>query len=148
MVLVKTKRSKGHGGKSAVFCAIKPALFGLAAAAAVSLLFILLFAFVFVIMKSIVSSAIIPLSLFAIIIGCFLGAYICATISGERGLIYGIVIGLLLFCFIYMLGMAMGEEYFGTLAIVKLVLLLLAGGIGGWLGSNHAHKRSRTRGHH
>lgn len=103
----------------------------------------MLFAIVFVIMKSIVSSAIIPLSLFALTIGCFVGAYICASISRERGFLFGLAIGLILFTILYILGVAMGAKYFGTILIIRLICLLAAGCFGGWLGSNHAHTKRK-----
>lgn len=143
MVRVKKRKNKRCNSNSA-FRLFKPVIFGIAAAIIISLLFIMLFAIVFVIMKSIVSSAIIPLSLFAIIIGCFVGAFICATISRARGFIYGLVIGLILFAVVWLLSIAMGDEYFGSLLIIKLICLLAAGGFGGWIGSNHAHTRRKT----
>lgn len=137
----KSRKNKKCGGS--IFHLIKPALLGLAAAIVIAILFIVLFALIFVIMKCIVSSAIIPLSLFAIIIGCFVGAFVCACISRERGFIYGLLIGFTLFAVVYVLGLALGSGYFGTLAVIKLICLLAAGGFGGWCGSNRAHTKRR-----
>lgn len=142
--MVRVKKRKNRSCNSSAFRFFKPVIFGIAAAIIISLLFIMLFAIVFVIMKSIVSSAIIPLSLFAITIGCFVGAFICATISRARGFIYGLVIGLILFAVVWLLSIAMGDEFFGSLLIIKLICLLTAGGCGGWIGSNHAHTKRKT----
>lgn len=142
MVRAKKRKNRCRSGNS-VFHIFKPMIFGLAAAVIISLLFIVLFAVVFVIMKSIVSSAIIPLSLFALTIGCFVGAYICACISRERGFLFGLAIGLILFAVIYVLGVAMGENCFGTILIIRLICLLISGCFGGWLGSNHAHTKRK-----
>lgn len=144
MTITKSRSSsKRRTGNSSFFCVIKPALIGIAAAAVFTFIFIMIFALAFVIMKSIVSSAIIPLSLFAMTIGCFAGAYICGCISRERGFIYGIVIGLMLFLTAYILGMAMGEDYFGSLSIIRLICLLVSGGFGGWFGSNNARTKRK-----
>ena len=121
----------------------KPFLAGLIAALAVSMLFVMTFALVFVVMKSIVTSAIIPLSVVALMLGCFAGGWVCGSISRNRGLFYGLAIGLTVFVGAWIIGIAMGEDTFSLTVAVKLVLLLLAGGCGGWLGSNRVRPRRK-----
>ena len=139
---MKNRRPGGSCGGGAVSI-VKPTAVGVAAALLVAMAFVMIFALVFVIMKSIVASAVVPLSLLALMIGCFVGGFLSASISRERGLLYGLAIGAIVFLGAWIIGIAMGGETFGWLTAVKLVLLLLAGGCGGWVGSNRAHTRRR-----
>lgn len=145
MARAKRRRNRCYGGSSAGAASmLKPILFGLVIAGITAFVFIMIFALVFVIMKAIVASAIIPLSLIALMLGCFVGGFVCGTVTRSRGLFYGLAIGGIVFLAVWLIGIAMGEEVFGLLIVIKLVCLLLAGGCGGWIGSNHAYtKRSR-----
>lgn len=136
------RRSRSCGGNW--FTPVKPVLLGLAAAGLTALVFVMVFALVFVLMKAIVSSAVIPLSLTALILGCFVGGLLCGIIAKARGLLYGLAVGGIIFLAVWLVGIALGEAPFGLLAAVKLVSLLLAGGCGGWLGSNRAYTRRRS----
>ncbi len=131
--------SMGSGGASM----IKPVMLGLVIAAVVAFVFIMIFALVFVIMKAIVSSAVIPLSLIALMIGCFVGGLVCGTVARSRGLLYGLAIGFIVFLSVWLFGMAMGADAFSLITAIKLICLLLAGGCGGWMGSNHAYTKRR-----
>ncbi len=121
----------------------KPFLFGLIASLAVSMLFVMAFSLVFVVMKSIVTSAVIPLSVVALMLGCFAGGWVCGSISRSRGLFYGLAVGLTVFVGAWIIGIAMGEDTFSLAVAVKLILLLLAGGCGGWLGSDRVRPRRK-----
>lgn len=139
MVHAKKRRrnrcvSSGSGGSAVNI--VKPVAIGLAAALIVSMVFVMVFAVIFVMMKAIVTSAVIPLSLVALMLGCFVGGFLCASISRQRGLFYGLALGLIVFLGAWVIGIAMGGETFGILVAVKLALLLLAGGCGGWIGAN------------
>ncbi len=139
----KLRYSRSCGGRNPAIRIAKPFLIGLTAALVVAMAFVMIFALVFVVMKSIVSSAVIPLSVVALMLGCFAGGYICGSISRERGLFYGLAIGLAVFVGAWIIGIAMDEDAFSLLVAVKLVLLLLAGGCGGWLGSNRVRPRRK-----
>ena len=121
----------------------KPFVIGLVAALIVAMAFVMLFALVFVLMKSIVSSAVIPLSVISLMFGCFAGGWICGSISRQRGLFYGLAIGVAVFLGAWIIGIAMDEKAFSIAVAVKLILLLAAGGCGGWLGSNRVKPRRR-----
>ena len=113
----------------------KPFIIGLISALIVSMAFVMLFALVFVIMKSIVTSAIIPLSVVSLVLGCFAGGWICGSVSRGRGLFFGLAIGLTVFLGAWIIGIAMDEKAFSLAVAVKLALLTIAGGCGGWIGS-------------
>ncbi|MBQ9900830.1 MAG: TIGR04086 family membrane protein [Clostridia bacterium] len=134
---------KCSGGGNPALQIGKPFVFGLVAALVVSMAFVMLFALLFVVMKSIVSSAVIPLSVVSLMLGCFAGGWICGSVSRQRGLFYGLAIGLTVFLGAWIIGIAMDEAAFSFAVIVKLILLLLAGGCGGWLGSNRVRRKRR-----
>ena len=98
----------------------KPFLFGLIASLAVSMLFVMAFSLVFVVMKSIVTSAVIPLSVVALMLGCFAGGWVCGSISRSRGLFYGLAVGLTVFIGAWIIGIAMGEDTFSLTATARL----------------------------
>lgn len=123
------------------WCAARPAVLGLLAAIAVSLTLCAVFALVFVIIESIAESAVIPLSLLAVALGCFLGAYICAALSRCRGIIYGAVIGFVLFVLLWIIGLFCSDSYFGTQSTIKLIVLIGTGCCGGYLGMGAKKKR-------
>ena len=132
----------GNCGNPALQIA-KPFLVGLVASLVVAMAFVMLFALAFVLMKSIVSSAVIPLSVISLMAGCFVGGWICGSVSRQRGLFYGLAIGLAVFLGSWIIGIAMDEKAFSIAVLVKLILLLAAGGCGGWLGSNRVKPRRR-----
>lgn len=120
---------------------IRPALLGLLAAFAVTLLLIALFSLIFVIVEKIAESAVIPLALASAAVGCFTGALICTVITRCRGIIYGMLIGLAMFVVIWGIGLFCSDSIFGTHTIVKLILLLTAGAAGGCAGKSRRFSR-------
>lgn len=148
MTRVKSGRSKYARGGSCCTPALKigkPFVIGLVTALVVSMAFVMVFALVFVVMKSIVTSAVVPLSAVSLMLGCFAGGWICGSVSRERGLFYGLAIGLTVFLGAWIIGIAMDEKAFSLTVAVKLVLLLLAGGCGGVLGSNKPKPRRKRK---
>ncbi len=122
---------------------VRPALAGLLLSCAVTAALIAAFSLVFVLLETIFDSAIVPLALISAALGCFAGAYLCAAMIRRRGLIFGLLTGLLMFVVIWLLGLMCSEGLFGTETAVKLLLLLLSGGAGGYIGGMCQHKRRK-----
>lgn len=69
-------------------------------------------------------------------LGAFVGAYFTARMSGEKGMLYGILSGALLFVVLFISGMVAVREPVTTITLVKSTLMLLTGAIGGIIGVN------------
>lgn len=81
-------------------------------------------------------AAILPLAIAAAAIGAFLAGLTAAAVSGQRGLLFGAVCGLLLWLLILLAGVARYTGVSGGNTLIKLAALVLAGGVGGVLGVN------------
>lgn len=121
--------------------AIKPAVLGLLAAFAVTMLFIAVFALLFVIIKEIAESAIVPIALISAVVGCFAGAYICALRARGGAVLCGIAIGAAMFVAIWIIGVFSSNSIFGTETIIKFFLLIGAGFAGGCAGQKHKSRK-------
>jgi putative membrane protein (TIGR04086 family) len=69
-------------------------------------------------------------------IGAFLAGLTAAAVARQNGLLLGAVCGLLLFLLILVAGVARYAGVSGTHALLKFVVLLVCGSIGGVLGVN------------
>lgn len=117
----------------------RPILIGLLAAVATMVVIIALFSLFFVIIESIAQSAIVPMSLLAAALGCFIGAYICTSVTKCRGLVFGAIVGFCVFVVIWLISLV-GGGLFGTRTAIKFLLLIFSGCIGGYLGCNSKRK--------
>lgn len=86
-------------------------------------------------------TAVTPVALAAVAIGAFIGGLAAARWSRERGLLYGAGVGLLLFLLITIVGIAVMQELSGTMVMLKAVLTIGAGALGGVLGVNVKNRR-------
>ena len=90
-----------------------PTLAGFAAAALATALLCGVFSLVFFLLNKIVYSAVLPLALLSAAAGAFIGGLVCARITCCRGLIYGAVVGLLLFALLTVIGLLCDGDPFG-----------------------------------
>jgi len=126
---------KGRGVPDGIGELCRPVGVGLLAAVATMVIIIAAFSLFFVIIESIAQSAIVPMSLLAAGLGCFIGSFICTSFTRCRGVLFGAVIGFAVFVIIWLIGL-LGGEFFGSRTVIKFVLLLLCGCFGGYLGCN------------
>lgn len=82
------------------------------------------------------ASAVTPVALAAAAIGAFVGGFVAARLSRERGLLYGAGVGLLLFLLITIVGIVASQEFRGTMMLIKAALTIGFGALGGVLGVN------------
>lgn len=122
---------------------IRPAMIGLLLSCALTAGLVALFSFVFVLLETIVDSAIVPLALISAAVGCFAGAFLCASLVRGKGLIFGVAIGIMMFIAVWILGIVCSNQIFGSETAIKLLLLIIAGGAGGYLGSGYRSKRRK-----
>ncbi len=135
--------SKNKGTGVILWDSARPAIVGLLLSCAVTAGLIAAFSLLFVLLESIAESAVVPLALLSAAAGCFVGAFICASMVKHYGIIFGVVIGLMMFMVIIVIGLMGKEGLFGTETVIKLLVLLISGGSGGYLGGSC--KRNRRK---
>lgn len=129
--------------KNALWEMARPTVVGLLLSCGVTAGLIAAFSLVFVLLESIADSAVVPLALISAALGCFAGAFLCASMVRHRGVIFGAVIGLMMFLLICLIGLMNSDGLFGTETVIKLLLLLISGCIGGYLGSGYRRNRRK-----
>lgn len=75
-------------------------------------------------------------------ISVLIGSYIAAAITRSRGLITGLIIGALIFILLTILGFCAKNNSVGIMTLLRAVVLLLLGALGGIRGVN---KKERVR---
>ena len=103
---------------------------------------LLLFASALVSMGSMDTGTFIPVNMVSLSIGSFVGGWLCARFMKEKGLIWGMLCALAVFVFTASVLFIMGVEP-TVQVLLRLLLMLPAGAIGGVLGVNKKKKRRR-----
>ena len=81
-------------------------------------------------------AAVLPLAIAAAAAGAFAGGLAAAAAAGQRGLAVGALCGLVLYLLILLAGFIRYSGVSGGTAVLKLAVLIVAGGLGGVLGVN------------
>lgn len=74
-------------------------------------------------------------------IGAFAGGFAAARKIGRRGLLLGLAVGGLIFLLVTIAGFFVGPVSVSIFTVLKLVVMLLSGAIGGVAGINLGRKR-------
>lgn len=85
----------------------------------------------------------VPFSMIISCLGVAAGAYTLSVARGERGLLLGAALGLAFFVVLILFALLLGNSEFSALALLRLVLLLVAGAAGGYLGMSQKEKSKR-----
>lgn len=85
----------------------------------------------------------VPFSMIISCLGVAGGAYTLSVARGERGLLLGAALGFVFFAILILLALVTRNSEFSALALLRLVLLLVAGAAGGYLGMSQKEKSKR-----
>ena len=118
---------------------IRPLLIGVAVGILVCTLLLLLMAAV-IQRVDVPRGAALPLAVVAAAVGAFAGGLTAALISRQRGLLLGAISGLVLFLLVLLAGLARYAAVDGPTALLKAVVLVVAGAVGGVLGVNRRRR--------
>ena len=66
-----------------------------------------------------------------------------AALHGEKGMLYGLLMGAMFFVALWIAALAQGQTEFTSLSAVKGVAMMSAGAIGGYLGIALRERRRR-----
>lgn len=104
------------------------------------LLILCLICGILMMMSSIPTDSLPYITLAAVAIGVFPGAYIAAAINGSKGLIVGLLCSGAVFLCLLIIGLCSGSNQLGALTLVRLVIALIFGALGGIKGVNRKEK--------
>lgn len=73
-------------------------------------------------------------------VSVLIGAFIAAAIAKSRGLIVGLLVGAVALLVTFIVGMSLPENDIGVLTLIRAVVLLLCGALGGIRGVNRKER--------
>lgn len=73
-------------------------------------------------------------------IGVFLGGYISASVTKEKGLLIGALCGIIIFIIIFLSGMFFTTDKISSITLVRLIIFILTGALGGIKAVNKKEK--------
>lgn len=85
-------------------------------------------------------SAVVPMSILAVSAGTILSGYCCACILREKGLLWGLGCGTVIFLMAFFCELMLLGQPIGILALYKYIIYAASGMIGGVLGVNKKRK--------
>ncbi|MBQ2779989.1 MAG: TIGR04086 family membrane protein [Clostridia bacterium] len=124
---------------SATYRVLRPLLWGVLVGVVSCLLVLLMMAAVLA-AGDIARSAITPLAVAAAVFAALVGGFLTARLRGEKGWLFGAACGLILYVLVMLTGLIMTQQLKGGYAFLKLVLMVLAGAVGGVLGVNRRRR--------
>lgn len=77
-----------------------------------------------------------PIMLISAGIGAFTGGYSSARIARKSGMFYGMICSFIMFIFIFTAGLVSVRDSLTMLTIIRLLIMLTCGSIGGIIGVN------------
>ncbi len=115
---------------------------GIGAAASLAVILLILCAACGILMmtSSIPTDSLPYLALAAAAAGTFVGGFIAAAITRSKGLIVGLLCGAAVFLCLLVIGLCSGAGQLGMLTIIRAVIALLFGALGGIKGVNRKEK--------
>ena len=84
-----------------------------------------------------------PLSTVAVSFAMLPAGLVFAALHGEKGMLYGLLMGAMFFVALWIAALAQGQTEFTSLSAVKGVAMMSAGAIGGYLGIALRERRRR-----
>ena len=81
-----------------------------------------------------------PVTVIFLAFGGFCGGFASAKFSGEKGLVCGLISGLIFFVLIWIFGTFFEKSGFGISAAIKALMIAAAGSLGGIFGVNYKRK--------
>ena len=84
--------------------------------------------------------AVSPLVMIIAGVGAFGGGYISAGIAKQNGMLCGIMCGFIMFIILFIAGLVAARTTLTMATVVRFILMLLAGAVGGIVGVNKRQK--------
>lgn len=120
---------------------IKAILLGTVIGVLLFFILIALFSFIFLKAGSLPYDFVTIITLIIGSIGAFFSGYFSVKILKEKGLIYGCITGFILFFVIYIIGSIAFQEVASIKTLLRCLVMVLAGSIGGVIVVNKRNRR-------
>ena len=118
----------------------KAVLIGTAVSIAVMLIMLVVISAVMLFMPTIPYDMLGYISLAAVAVGVFTGAYTAAAVAGSNGLVMGLICAAAVFLILLVIGFAADGGTLTVMTILKLAVLILFGALGGVKGVNRKER--------
>ncbi len=132
------KSAKTDKNLSFIFKAL---LLGVLIGNIVCTVFMILFALIFVKLGAISQVLVQSFTLVAASFGALSASYVALSIHKEKGLCFGALTGFLMFVIFTLVGFIVSKESFTSFTLIKFILLIFVGAIGGVLGANRKSRQ-------
>ncbi len=130
-------------GQRPVLAAIRAVVIGTFSGAVLCAILLALCTLTFVSSENVPHGFLQPFIIVISVLSAFFGGYVTARLLKQRGLIFGMISGTLLFLLFFLAGLVLSQSHSVTAeAAVRFLVMLLAGGTGGLLAVS---RRSRRR---
>ena len=120
---------------SIVYRIARPLLWGVLAGAVACLLILLLMAAV-IAAGEISKAAVTPMAVTAAVLGAAVSGFLTARLRGQKGLLFGALAACILCLIVTLVGVSLLQRFQTGYTLIKLLLMLSAGAVGGVLGVN------------
>lgn len=130
-----SKSSKSLNGRP-VLEALRAVVFGTVAGAILCTVLLGVCSLVFVSSENIPQNVLAPFVIALSVVSAFFAGFVSAKISRKRGLFYGLLSGILLFALFLAAGLIAGHEAVSAASGTRLLVMALAGSIGGLVAVN------------
>lgn len=114
---------------------LRPVLLGVCVGALVCVVVLLLLA-VLLTVTDIPKAAVTPMAVAAAGIGAFFGGLTAGALAKEKGWLFGLTTGAVLYLLIFLMALPRLPEVSGSYALIKLLILIGCGAVGGMVGVN------------
>ncbi len=115
---------------------IRHAAVGVAVSVVLILLVIGAASLIFSLIESIARFAVTPIAFAALALGCFAGGYTYGVSDGRNGVVCGAIIGAAVAFLVIITGFFDEGFHLGSIAFIKIAVMILSGCCGGYIGSN------------
>ena len=86
-------------------------------------------------------AAVTPIALASVFVGSLVGGFISARVTREHGLLYGGGVGVILWLLMFIMGLVMADSLSAGTLLLKALLTVGGGALGGVLGVNVKMRR-------
>ena len=119
---------------------IKGVLFGIISASVTIIILLLMSAFALTQAGNIPAKQLNIIMLCTDGVGIFFGSYLSLRVIKAKGLMWGCINGLIIFFVIFIAGLMSSTDTIGINTLLKLIISVVCGGLGGIIGVNKRNK--------
>jgi putative membrane protein (TIGR04086 family) len=135
---------KGYhvAGQKTALALLRAVMIGVVAGALICAALLAVFAFAFISAENIPHDFLPAFMIAVTVISSFFAGFITAKLTKQRGLLCGSIAGVVLFLLFLISGIVMSEGGIGGRVFLRLLLMVISGGIGGLIAvSGKSHRK-------